>query len=152
VNRPPNARRPASRVDSRAPANDHRGVEERRTAARRIACIPAYLDSMRDEQDLALIRDVSARGARLFTRTELSVGLAVHLRLYVRGDSAPPNEARGRVVRSESRDIAVSDVWPWEIAVEFEAPLEDDGEEIEALSQRQLELGIIKPPSERPRE
>jgi hypothetical protein len=127
-------------------------VEERRTASRLIACIPAYLDSIQDEHDLALIRDVSTTGARLFTRTKLPIGLSVRLELYVRGDAGTPSEAMGHVVRSDRRDLALSDVWPWEVAVEFEAPLEDAEHEIEALSERQLAMGIVKPPSERPGE
>lgn len=127
-------------------------VEDRRTASRLIACIPAYLDSIHDEHDLALIRDVSTTGARIFTRTKLPIGLSVRLELYVRGDAGTPSEVNGHVVRADRRDIAVSDVWPWEIAVEFEAPLKDSDREIEALSERQLAMGIIKPPSERPRE
>jgi len=122
-------------------------VEERRVAARRIACIPAYLESSNDPQDLALIRDVSARGARLFTRAKLPHGLAVHLLLYVRGEGEAPVPANGRVVRADRRDIELSDVWPWEIGVEFDAPLEETDGEIEALSQRQQALGIIKPSS-----
>ena len=128
-----------------------RSVEERRTASRLIACIPAYLDSIHDEHDLALIRDVSSTGARLLTRTKLPIGLSVHLELYVRGDGGTPTEASGHVVRSDRRERAVSDVWPWEIAVEFEAPLEDADHEIESLSERQAAMGIVKPPSERPR-
>ena len=127
-------------------------MEERRTASRLIACIPAYLDSIQDEHDLALIRDVSTTGARLFTRTKLPIGLSVRLELYVRGDAGTPSEAMGHVVRSDRRDLALSDVWPWEVAVEFEAPLEDAEHEIEALSERQLAMGIVKPPSERPGE
>ncbi len=127
-------------------------MEERRTASRLIACIPAYLDSKQDEHDLALIRDVSTTGARLLTRTNLPIGQSVHVELYVRGDAGTPSQATGRVVRSDRRDIALSDVWPWEVAIEFEAPLEDADHEIEALSERQLAMGIIKPPSERPRE
>ena len=120
-------------------------MEDRRTTSRRIACIPAYLETMKDEPDLALIRDVSTTGARLLTRTMLPVGLEVRLELYVRGDSGPPSIAAGRVVRSDRRDLALSDVWPWEIGVEFETPFEDPDREIEALSERQLAMGIIKP-------
>ncbi|HVW29531.1 MAG TPA: PilZ domain-containing protein [Polyangiaceae bacterium] len=120
-------------------------MDDRRTTSRRIACIPAYLDTVKDEHDLALIRDVSATGARLFTRTALPVGLEVRLELYIRGDAGPPTVATGRVVRSDRRDPALSDVWPWEVGVELETPLEDHDHEIEALSERQLAMGIIKP-------
>jgi hypothetical protein len=121
-------------------------VEERRVVARRIACIPAYLDSRKDVQELALIRDVSARGARLFTRTLLPNGLAVQLLLYIRGEEAPPTQAGGRVVRSDRRELELSDVWPWEVGVEFDEPLEASQAEIEELSRRQEAMGIIKPP------
>jgi hypothetical protein len=122
-------------------------VDERRTHSRRLACIPAYLESTRDPQDLALIRDVSVRGARLFTRTGLPNGMAVHLQLYLGGEAQPPKQATGHVVRADRRDIALSDVWSWEVGVEFDAPIEGYEDEIEALSRRQEEIGILKPKS-----
>jgi hypothetical protein len=120
-------------------------VEERRVVPRRIACIPTYLDSTNDAHDLALIRDVSVRGARLFARAELSSGLAVQLLLYVKGEDQPPVQAAGRVVRADRREKSLSDVWPWEIGVEFDAPLTGSEQEIDELSRRQEALGIIKP-------
>ena len=122
-------------------------MEERRTHARMLACIPAYLESTRDPQDLALIRDVSVRGARLFTRTSLPNGMAVHLQLYIGGEAEAPKQARGHVVRADRRDVALSDVWSWEVGVEFDSPIEGYEHEIEELSKRQEEIGILKPKS-----
>jgi hypothetical protein len=122
-------------------------VEERRTHSRLLACIPAYLESTRDPQDLALIRDVSVRGARLFTRTSLPNGMPVHLQLYIGGEAEAPKHANGHVVRADRRDVALSDVWSWEVGVEFDSPIEGYEHEIEELSKRQEEIGILKPKS-----
>jgi hypothetical protein len=120
-------------------------VNERRTHARLLACIPAYLESTREAHDLALIRDVSVRGARLFTRTRLPPGEPVHLELYISGEGSPPRLASGKVVRSDRRDIAVSDVWSWEVGVEFDAPIEGYEADIEQLSRYQESIGVVKP-------
>src|ERR1051325_2586120 len=87
-------------VDSNRLRADHRRrVDERRAHTRLLACIPAYLESKRDEQDLALIRDVSVSGARLLTRTKLPAGVPIHLALYMGAEGTAPKLANGRVVR-----------------------------------------------------
>jgi hypothetical protein len=73
--------------------------------------------------------------------------MPVHLQLYIGGDAVAPKQASGHVVRADRRDIALSDVWSWEVGVEFDAPIEDYEDEIEALSRRQEEIGILKPKS-----
>ena len=119
-------------------------VENRRSASRLLACIPAYFESHRDSQDLALIRDVSVTGARLYTRIRLEVGQEVTLHLYLGKESEPPKHAAGRVVRADRRNPALSDVWPWEIGVEFATPIESYEKEIEELCRRQEAAGILK--------
>jgi hypothetical protein len=125
-------------------------VDDRRAHTRLLACIPAYLESKRDAQDLALIRDVSVSGARLLTRTSLAAGATVHLELYMGAEGSSPKLASGRVVRADRRAKSVSDVWSWEIGVEFDAPIHGYEHEIEQLSRHQEELGIVKPSSRPP--
>jgi hypothetical protein len=125
-------------------------VDERRAHTRLLACIPAYLESKRDEQDLALIRDVSVSGARLLTRTKLPTGVPIHLELYMGAEGAAPKLASGRVVRADRRAIAVSDVWSWEVGVEFDEPIAGYEREIEEISRHQEALGILKPSSRPP--
>lgn len=119
-------------------------MEERRSTDRHLSCIPAALDSAEESQDLALIRDVSARGARILTRTELSLGEAVTLHLYLGKAGEGPRAASGRIVRVDRRDPDASEVWRWELGVEFESPISDYEQEIEDLTRRQEAAGVLK--------
>jgi hypothetical protein len=116
---------------------------ERRSHSRQLSCIPASFDSQRDTHAIAFIRDVSVAGARLFARTKLEVGESVVLNLYL-GVSGEPRQAKGRVVRVEEDTKGQSDVWIWEIGVEFDEPITAYADEIEELSRRQLEIGTLK--------
>jgi len=119
-------------------------MEERRTNSRQLTCIPAFFESKRDSQDLALIRDVSVTGARLYTRVKLDPEDSVTLHLYLGPESSPPRKTEGRVVRVERRDPTQSDVWAFEIGVVFAAPITAYESEIEALCKRQEAAGILK--------
>ena len=48
---------------------------DRRKAARHLACFPAYVGSDEDVQNIALIRDVSVKGALLLTRSSSRWGM-----------------------------------------------------------------------------
>ncbi|HEX4473518.1 MAG TPA: PilZ domain-containing protein [Polyangiaceae bacterium] len=119
-------------------------MDERRSHSRQLTCIPAFFESKRDAQDLALIRDASVSGARLFTRTRLELDEPVNLRLYLGRESDPPRQAIGRVVRAERRDPAQADVWSWEIGVEFSEAIDGYEREIAELCQRQEAAGILQ--------
>ena len=119
-------------------------MEERRNASRRLSCIPANIESKQDASHLALIHDVSSTGARLFTRAKLDVDDEVTLSLYLSPDQKPPREASGKIVRVTERDIDKSDVWRWEVGVEFHASIEEYAAEIEALIERQRKVGVLK--------
>lgn len=119
-------------------------MEERRTNSRQLTCIPAYFESKRDSQDLALIRDVSVTGARLYTRVKLEPNEAVTLHLYLGPESSPPRKTEGSVVRVERRDPAQSDVWTFEVGVVFASPITAYESEIEELCKRQEAAGILK--------
>lgn len=116
--------------------------DDRRRERRDYSCIPAYMESKDETQYLALIRDVSTRGARLFVQKSLPIGDPVHLSLYLSGQSQDPRPATGLVVRCEPR--AVREVWQYEIAVEFDAPIDDYAEEIADLTRRQTDMGLFK--------
>jgi hypothetical protein len=119
-------------------------MDERRAFTRQLTCIPAYFESRRDPKDLALIRDVSISGARLFTRLKLAVDDPVSLHLCLGQEADPPRKANGRVVRVDQRDPALSDVWGWEIGVEFDVAITPYADEIEDLCKRQEAAGVLK--------
>ncbi len=119
-------------------------MEDRRAHSRQLTCIPAYFESRADSQDLALIRDVSVTGAKLYTRVRLEPNHAVTLHLYLSGESAPPKQAAGKVVRVDRREAALADIWVWELGVEFETPIVEYETEIAALCARQEAAGILR--------
>jgi hypothetical protein len=122
-------------------------MAERRASSRQLTCIPAHFESRQDPQDLALIRDVSTTGARLYTRAKVDIDETVTLHLYLGLESDEPRKASGRVVRVDRRDPALADVWGWEIGVEFEAAITPYEKEIEALCRRQEAAGVLKRPA-----
>jgi hypothetical protein len=119
-------------------------MEDRRSHSRQLTCIPAYFESRADSQDLALIRDVSVSGARLYTRLKLDAGHPVQLHLYLGGESDTPRIVAGKVVRVDRRDPALADMWGWDIGVEFDSAISEYAAEIEALCERQQAAGILK--------
>jgi hypothetical protein len=123
--------------------DDHRRME-RRSSFRQLTCIPAAFDSERSSRDLALICDASITGARLYTQGELELQEPVTLELFLGPASAEPRKVEGKVVRVERRAATVSEVWPWEVAVEFDEPITAYQKEIEDLCRRQEASGILK--------
>jgi hypothetical protein len=123
---------------------DDAKMEDRRSHSRQLTCIPAYFESKADTQDLALIRDVSVSGARLFTRLKVDEGLTVQLHLYLGSETDEPRPVAGHVVRVDRRDPALADLWGWDVGVEFDAPISQYAAEIEQLCQRQQAAGILK--------
>jgi hypothetical protein len=129
-----------SRLTVGGEANHYRSVE-RRSHARQLSCIPASFS--RNGEEIAFIRDVSVSGARLYVRTKLEVGDTVTLNLYL-GLSDDARPATGRVVRVDAGQAADSDVWVWEVGVEFDPPITAYAAEIEELARRQLEVGTLR--------
>jgi hypothetical protein len=117
---------------------------ERRTHSRQLTCIPAYFETKSDSQDLALIRDVSVSGARLYARVKLDADQPVTLHLYLGKESEPPRQVSGRAVRIDRRESSLADVWGWEIGVEFDEPISQYATEIEELCRRQEAVGVLK--------
>jgi hypothetical protein len=119
-------------------------MDERRSFSRQLTCLPAHFQSKSDLQDLALIRDLSASGACLYTRTKLEKDETVTLHLYLGLESDEPRAASGRVVRVDRRELAVADVWGWEVGVEFDVGIAAYENEIEELCRRQEAAGVLK--------
>jgi len=117
---------------------------ERRSSSRQLTCIPAAFDSETQTSDVALICDASITGARLYTASELPLDEPVVLQLYLGPGSAAPKNLHARVVRVERRPPDVSEVWPWEIGVEFDQPMTAYQKEIEELSRKQEASGLLK--------
>ena len=117
---------------------------ERRSSSRQLTCIPAAFDSERTSRDLALICDASTTGARLFTQGELQLEEPVTLELFLGPGASERRRIEAKVVRVERRAAAVSEVWPWEIGVEFDEPITAYQKEIEELSRRQEASGLLK--------
>jgi hypothetical protein len=119
-------------------------MEDRRLHARQLTCIPAYFESKADSQDLALIRDVSVTGARLYTRVRLEQNHVVTLHLYLGEETEPPRQTTGHVVRVDRREAALSDVWGWDVGIVFDTPIAAYEKEIAELCRRQELAGILK--------
>jgi hypothetical protein len=123
--------------------DDHRRME-RRSSFRQLTCIPVAFDSEKSAHDVALICDASTTGARLYTRGELQLQEPVTLELFLKPAPTEPRRVDAKVVRVERTALAVSEVWPWEVAVEFDEPITAYQKEIEDLCRRQEASGILK--------
>jgi hypothetical protein len=119
-------------------------MDDRRSQARQLSCIPAYIESDQETTHLALIHDVSTDGALLFTRTKPEIDDPVHLSLYLLPENSIPRPVSGRVVRVEKRARDRADVWQWEVGVKFDTPIAEYSEEIAELTRRQRAVGVIK--------
>jgi hypothetical protein len=136
-------------VDDEGLPRDHEAImeDERRTQPRQLTCIPAYVGAEEQEEHLALIHDARPEGALLFTRTKLELEQRVQLSLYLLPQHEPPRPAVGRVVRVRRREPDRSDVWLWEIGIQFDSPITDYSAEIEDLCRRQRAVGVLKDPA-----
>jgi hypothetical protein len=117
---------------------------ERRTEARQLTCIPAYIEATDESPLVALIRDASTTGALLLTRRQLEPGERLKLSLYLTGNAKEARPARGRVARCERRSGDRADVWPWEVGVHFDEPITQYADEIKELTERQASYGLFK--------
>jgi hypothetical protein len=120
-------------------------MDDRRADVRQLTCIPAHVDlGDADSPYLALIADLSVKGARLYTRQRLNVGDAVGLTLYMSMDGGNARSASGSVVRCVRRPNDRADVWHWELGVVFDAPITEYSDEVQELCERQRKVGILR--------
>ena len=115
---------------------------ERRRATRHPAKLPAYLEVADDEeQHLGLVENISVSGTVLLTRAVFELADSVLIKLYM--PDGIERSASGRVVRSDKVIDDRADVWPYEVAIEFDTPIEFI-EEIAGWTEQQVKLGVIK--------
>jgi len=115
---------------------------DRRRAERHPAKLAASLEvADDDEQHLGLVANISASGALVLTRAVFELGDGVKMKLYLPQRRAL--SASGRAVRSERVWDARADLWPYQVAIEFQAGT-DFGGEIAAWVDQQVKLGVIK--------
>lgn len=126
--------------DARAESPSER---ERRGAPRQLSCIPAFVKTEEVSRQVAIIRDVSIRGALLFTRAKFAVDDDVALSLYISNDCKIARDVSGRVRRIERRTDDGTEVWPYEAGIEFDSPITEYEKEIEALNKRLEEEGVL---------
>ena len=108
---------------------------DRRWGERHLACYPVGVQRAEGESSLALIRDLSVSGAMLFTAAAPDEGELIGLQLHIKPDPDEAHDAVARVVRVTRRP-ADAGAWRFSVAVQFEPPLENWREEIDALRER----------------
>jgi len=110
---------------------------DRRAATRHFACYPIHIERAEGGHEhgveIAVIEDLSASGALLRAREEVAIGARVRLHLDVFGDPSRVRVVEGHAVRAEPRPEDRAEVWPFAIAVEFDAAVPELEPMIEAL-------------------
>lgn len=95
---------------------------ERREAVRYLTCYPFNIQKgdkgETGDVEIAVIQDLSERGAYLLLVSETHVGARVKLHLDF-GDEPGEVTVEGRVLRVERRSPEVADLWHYGAAVQF---------------------------------
>lgn len=113
---------------------------ERRRAPRRVARIPAYVAMASDAtRRLCMTHDMSRMGGMLMTHVNLKPGEAVKVELFFGGDATQPKVANAHVVRTRRRDQP-NTYWTFDLAVQFDEPIDDADAEVEAIAEKQRGL------------
>jgi serine/threonine protein kinase len=97
---------------------------ERRRDSRRPSSIPAGIDGARDLKHVALIQNVSRTGALLGTRIGCEVGRELTLNIHASRRDLGYN-VRARVVRVDRRPPEHSQLWRYDVGVQFVVFLPD---------------------------
>jgi serine/threonine protein kinase len=95
---------------------------ERRGEARHVSSIPAGIDGGRDLFHVALIQNISPRGALLSTRLRCEVGRDLTLNIHATS-SEIGQSVLGRVVRVARWPAERAAFWRYDVAVQFRVPL-----------------------------
>lgn len=118
-------------------------MPERRRESRKLTCIPAGFEEDGDQREhLALLHDVSTGGATLYTQERLEIGEHLELAMHLDEDPKETRPASARVVHCERRPWESSDFWTWQAGVEFDQPIDQYQDAIEALARRQRAAGL----------
>lgn len=117
-------------------------MTERRTDSRKLTCIFAGYQEAGDAEDhVALIHDVSAQGATLYTRERLDVGERLDLGLLLDVDTKEMSPAKAEVMHCEHRPWESSDLWAWRAGIRFDEPIDKYDDAIAALHEKRPALG-----------
>ena len=108
----------------------------RRRAPRHVTCVPAGVQTSQKER-LGLVRDASAAGALLFSKSKFNVDDQVTLSIRLDGREASAIEVKGRVVRAERQ---TDGFWTFKMGVRFEPTREDLTTTFSELAARQERL------------
>lgn len=112
---------------------------ERRGDLRRDSWIPASIEVGEGAPKVALAKNISRRGALLFTRVPYALDQELVVRLHFKdGDTGYP--ARARVVRVSGDSRVKTGLWRSEVAVRFTPPIDDCSEELNRVIERQARL------------
>lgn len=109
---------------------------DRRSTPRHLACGLAFVDREDGTPRRALIADISKTGARLFTRAQLEPDEVIRVSLHLLADR-PAVELSARVVRWTERPAALAEVWRYDAAIAFDAPLPIEESVLVAIAERQ---------------
>ena len=111
-----------------------KGEKERRAHDRRLVCAVAEVESD-DKASLALIRNISDSGALLLATRCLDVGEPLDLVIHTSSDpDGKKITTKGSVVRREAMDPDRTDLWRWQLGVEFDEALTGFDEELAAIT------------------
>jgi PilZ domain len=108
---------------------------ERRNQSRHVTCVPTGVESHEKER-VALIRDASATGALLLTRSQFPLHEQLKLSIQIE-NGVKPIEVDAKVVRVERLKDGF---WSWGIGVEFTPARTDLEPTFKTLSARQEKL------------
>ncbi len=116
-------------------------ASDRRVALRHQAFFPAEVDVGNGIKRPAMIRDLSVTGLLMMTVARVNIGDDITLHLYLTGNLSEARQVKGRVVRDERRNVEMSDMWPYAMAVQFaDAFPESELEDVRALAEKQARL------------
>ena len=113
--------------------------DNRRIADRHAVCLGAEIETEAGRVRSAITRDASATGLLLLTRSTLSPGAAVRVRIFLPGND-PPHLATGRVVRSEPLSAEERGLWSQKVAIAFDQPVLEVDQALAELAERQEQL------------
>ncbi len=118
-------------------------ADERRVQPRLAALMPARV-RVADRESTALIRDVSSRGALVYTQERLESEAEVELDFFFTDDLTTPQTTRATVVRSAVRDPRSAGIWAYSAALRFDEVMPNVEAAATALAARQSAFGLLK--------
>jgi hypothetical protein len=114
---------------------------DRRSVVRKVTCYPVHFElNSRGETAstgrIALVYDLSIAGALLYTRKKLALGEVIRMHLDGFEPAPPMATVDAKVVRCTRRPPERSDIWTFEVGVQFDAPVAELEATISELARR----------------